>query len=277
MLVIIACLRIFGGASKGAQGTGAVSVESFVTDVDGFVAEASFVPNEMSVPLSIVDKESDDVYGIETLDKLNWNNLCVLLKEDSVLHSVSFALLRATTGKNDYSGSDYDYNCTEARKNGIRVASYHFLNINPKWKTASGKIQAKNFISHANIEKGDLPPVLSVQGMNDEIKDIAIRRCQEWLSVVEEHYGVKPILFVGEADYNDYFKRLHLPNELWIPAVNKVSDNMRFQKKHYSQVIFYNGPDSHEPSSKDGRLSLFCGAHEEFVAYANDSTNFIQK
>lgn len=272
VLVLMGYFSRCGGTSEG----GTTYVDSLIA-VDSFAAESPFVPNEMLVSLSIVDKELDDVYGIETLDKLNWNNLCVLLKEDSVLHPVSFALLRATTGKNDYSGSDYDYNCTEARKNDIRIASYHFLNINPKWKTASGKIQAKNFISHADVEIGDLPPVLSVQGMNDEIKDIAITRCKEWLSVVEKHYGIKPILFVGEADYNDYFRELHLSNEVWIPAASKVSDKMRFQKKHYSQVIFYNGSNSHEFSSKDGRLSLFCGTHEEFVAYANDSTTFFQK
>lgn len=268
LLVIIACLRRWSRSNAESNRI------TTVTSVNNFVTESSFVSHEFSAPLSVMDKKLDDVYGIETLDKLNWNDLCVLLKEDSVLHPVSFALLRATTGKNDYSGSDYDYNCTEARKNDIRVASYHFLNINPKWKTASGKIQAKNFISHANIKKGDLPPVLSVQGINDEIKDIAITRCKEWLSEVERHYGVKPILFVGEADYYDYFKGLHLSNEVWIPATNKVSDKMRFQKKHYSQVIFYNGPDNHELSSKDGRLSLFCGTYEEFVAYANDSNFF---
>lgn len=271
IIYTVIIIMVVGYLNKSGGTTSETSQVVDTVHIDSISSEIPFTLNEIQLPLSIADKKSDDVYGIETLDRLNWNNLCVILKNDSVIHPVSFALLRATTGKNDYSGPDYDYNYNEARKNNIRVASYHFLNINPKWKTASGKVQANNFISHANMKKGDLPPVLSVQGINDEIKEIAIMRCKEWLSEIEKHYGIKPILFVGEADYNDYFRGLHLSNEVWVPAVNKVSDKMRFQKKHYSQVIFYNGPDSHETSSKDGRLSLFYGTHDDFVKYANDS------
>ena len=209
---------------------------------------------------------TDSVYGIETLDLIKWDSLYVMIGNDKkILHPISFALIIATSGKNDYRGAIYEQNRSEARKNGIRVASYHLLNIKPTWKNATGIAQAHNYITHVGaLSDNELPPVLSIPALNDEEKDVAIERCLDWLTIINRHYNVKPIIFLSQSDYNDYFKSLHLDNAIWMPTDDSTITNLKFQKRHYVPTCLYNGKVQHEDSFKKGRLSIFLGDIKEF-------------
>lgn len=238
-----------------------------------------FTPQTPIKELRILDKETDCVYGIETIDKIQWDSLYVMTDSDrQTLHPISFALIIATSGKNDYYGNIYEENRKEAKKHGIRVASYHLLNIKPTWKYATGKAQANNYISHVGaLKENELPPVLSIPAMNHEEKDVAIERCQDWLTTINNYYKVKPIIFISQSDYNDYFKQLNMDNAIWIPTEDKTIPNLKFQKRHYVQTCLYNGKNKHESLSKNGRLSIFLGTYEEFMEYENPNIKKLGK
>lgn len=107
---------------------------------------------------------------------------------------VSFVMIKATEGgtlMDDY----FNENFYQARRNGLLRGAYHFLTPDVK-----AKEQARFFLRQAHLEEGDLPPVLDIE---DERKWLASgkskaeiqRMALAWLEEVEEHYGVKPIIY----------------------------------------------------------------------------------
>ena len=210
--------------------------------------------------------ENDSVYGIETLDKINWKNLNIRTSDkDKHLYKVSFALMKCTSGKNDYLGEIYEYNRANANKYGIYFASFHSLNVKTTWKLATGEKQAENYILRVGkLHKKELPPVLSIPPIEKEDEEVARERCNIWLKKVTEYYGIKPIIFVGQSTYEDYVKNWGLDNTIWMPTTQPTADCIKFQKLHYQKVRFYNDTIAQENKFTNGRLSLYLGTHEDF-------------
>ena len=217
---------------------------------------------------NIIPVEDDSVYGIETLDKINWENMNFrTLDNVKHLHKVTFALMLCTSGKNDYSGETYEYNRTEANKHGIYFASYHLLNTNSKWRYATGERQANNYISHVReLHSKELPPVLSII---DDIKKgdemIAKKRCLDWLRIVSEHYKMKPIVFVKKSIYEDHVKHWKLDNVIWMPTANTNIDCIKFQKLHYKKIQLYNDTIAQDSIPRSGCLSVYKGTYKDFI------------
>ena len=230
-----------------------------------FLREGKVV--QESVPLQIVPVETDSVFGIETIDTIDWNNLYVHFPDqDNSLHKVSFALLKATSGKND-AFLNAKYNREKASKCGIKLAFYHLLNTKASWKYATGRRQAENYIRNiGKLGPNDLPPVLSIPQIDKEDADVVKARCLEWLHLVHQEYGMKPIVYVGQSIYEDYVSHWGLDNVLWMPTVTAGdSEGLVFQKLHYRKTLLYNGDIPQEKSAKIGRLSKFLGTYEEFT------------
>ena len=236
-------------------------------EIETNVTENTSPSYSITKPDSIIPVEKDSVYGIETIDKINWKNLHVSLSDnDGQLHKVSFALMLCTSGKNDYYGEIYEYNRAKANENGIYFASYHLLNVKSTWKTATGERQAQNYISRVGkLYERELPPVLSIPVIEKEDAEIARERCTEWLEKVTEHYGIKPIVFVGQSIYEDYVKNWNLDNVIWMPTAKPDVSSIKFQKLHYRKVRFYNETIAQENKAVGGRLSVYLGTYKDFI------------
>ncbi len=124
-------------------------------------------------------------------ESINWKRLRGADMDDE---PVTFVIIKATEGA-DLKDTYFQHNIQEARKHGMTVGAYHFLT-----PTATAQAQAKFFIELVELQPGDLPPVLDIEDEarwlsvyedKSEIKRIAL----EWLSIVERHYGVRPILY----------------------------------------------------------------------------------
>lgn len=139
----------------------------------------------------IVYPKVGKVYGIDVShhqEHIDWQRL----KREAHIDGqpVSFVYIKATDGI-DFIDSAYAYNYAEARTQGIACGSYHFYR--PK---VSSKLQAEFFLQHSSFQKGDLPPMLDVERLNDEQSIEAYKwGIIEWLSIVEKEYGVKPVLY----------------------------------------------------------------------------------
>lgn len=120
--------------------------------------------------------------------------------------SINFAFVKATEGLEDVD-KRFSYNWQKLAEHNITKGAYLFF-----LATKSGKLQAENFIKTVTLQKGDLPPVVDIEELYGVKPDSMRLRLLECLQTLENHYGVKPIIysyvnfyekFLGEP-FNDY-------------------------------------------------------------------------
>lgn len=135
--------------------------------------------------------EGYDVRGIDIShyqERINWNQLRNA-KIDGM--PLSFMFIKATEGVSIID-ENFNENFYQARQNYITRGAYHFFTPD-----ADARQQAQFFLKQVHLEAGDLPPVLDVEKAGRLDKAQLQRAVKTWLSVVEQHYGVKPIIYTG--------------------------------------------------------------------------------
>jgi len=118
-------------------------------------------------------------------------------------YPISFVYIKSTEGKslcNPYYGYDYKM----AHRYGFHVGAYHFFS-----PSTNVKLQARFFLRNTLLRRGDLPPVLDVEPTKVQIqkmggKNVLLNRIVEWLKIIENHTGVKPVLYVNQKFVNSY-------------------------------------------------------------------------
>ena len=144
-------------------------------------------------------------------------------------YPVSFCFIKSTQGTeivSDYFRSDYQ----TARSHGIRVGAYHFYS-----KKGSGREQAHHFLQHTLFRTGDLPPVLDLEPSNRQIEEMGgeekmFAGVREWLNIVEEAVGVRPILYVNQMFVNNHLSRqadLKQNYLVWIARYGEFRPDMK--------------------------------------------------
>jgi lysozyme len=123
---------------------------------------------------------------------------------------IGFGFIKATEGVINRDPR-FKRNWSKAKAAGVPRGAYHFFIA-----TKSGKLQAENFISNVELSAGDLPPVLDIE-QTYGVNSIKLReRVKEWLSVVENYYGVRPIIYTNVDFYNQYLKDEFDEYPLWV-------------------------------------------------------------
>lgn len=134
---------------------------------------------------------------------------------------IEFIFMKATEG-GDFSDRRFVANFDSAKAHGFIRGAYHFYNP----KTDANK-QADFFINSVKLEPGDLPPVLDIEKKGRDVKKLQ-DDLKIWLRKVENHYGVKPIIY---ASYK--FKTRYLNDSVfnsypyWI--AHYYVDSVRYQ------------------------------------------------
>lgn len=111
--------------------------------------------------------------------------------------SLGFAFIKATEGVSN-TDPQFRRNWRKAKQAGIHRGAYHFFIA-----SKDGRMQAEHFIRKVDLESGDLPPVLDTEQLNGTPPDVLRKNLHQWLSIVEEHYKVKPIIYTNV----DFYKR----------------------------------------------------------------------
>ena len=150
------------------------------------------------------------VHGIDVSHhqgSINWEAVKATEKQK---YPIRFAFMKATEG-GDYKDRRFAENFRQAREMGLIRGAYHFYNPN------SDPIrQADFYISQVKLEKGDLAPVLDIERKpRDKAKLQA--DLVKFLNRLEQHYGVKPIIYTSykyRARYLDAPEFAKYP--LWI-------------------------------------------------------------
>ena len=151
-----------------------------------------------------------DVIGIDVsvyqrqidFDKLafhhdNSRKLYTEAKRYTTRREVDFVIAKATEGSS-HKDKYYNYNRLKAHEKGIPFGAYHFFSAG-----SSAVGQANNFIRVANLQKGDLAPVLDVEPYKNQFP--AVDSVVSWLRQVEKYYAVAPIVYTNQYCYDKYF------------------------------------------------------------------------
>ncbi len=109
---------------------------------------------------------------------------------------LGFAFIKATEGIGN-TDPHFKRNWKKTKENGIARGAYHFF-IGSK----DGRMQAENFIANVELEPGDMPPVLDAEQLNGASTEQLRKEMKKWLEIVENHYGVKPIIYTNVDFYN---------------------------------------------------------------------------
>ena len=131
-----------------------------------------------------------NVHGIDISHyqgEVDWN---MLEKTRQGRFPVEFIFMKATEG-GDFADDKFVANFDSARAHGFIRGAYHFYNP----KTDPNK-QADFFIRSVKLEPGDLPPVLDIEKKSKDVKKLQ-GDLKIWLRKIENHYGVKPIIYAS--------------------------------------------------------------------------------
>ncbi len=123
---------------------------------------------------------------------------------------IGFAFIKATEGS-DLVDRKFFYNWREAKAAGIPRGAYHFF-----VPGIAVEKQAENFIAVADLQKGDLPPVVDIETLNGLSPATVRKQLALFLSVLEKRYKAKPIIYTFANFYRDYMGKEFDSFPLWV-------------------------------------------------------------
>ncbi|MBR4306369.1 MAG: glycoside hydrolase family 25 protein [Bacteroidaceae bacterium] len=142
-----------------------------------------------------------DGYEVRGIDishyqgRVNWEKLRNASIGDA---PIRFVFIKATEGS-DLLDGDFNRNFANAKRNDLIRGAYHFF-----VPGVSPRKQADYYLSIAQLEPGDLPPVLDVEKIGNLTPAQLRRDVKIWLDTVEKEYQVKPIIYTGYKFKIDY-------------------------------------------------------------------------
>ncbi|MEL1252680.1 glycoside hydrolase family 25 protein [Flavobacterium sp. DGU38] len=221
----------------------------------GFKSDKALEEDEVDKHLSdvrniqVLEKHKGKVIGIDVSEfqgKIDWDEI-ELLEEK---YPVQFVFIRATAG-NNWVDSKFKKNWFGAKEHKIMRGAYHYYRPNE-----NSIEQANLFIKTVKLQKGDLPPVLDIEKLpKNQPLDSLKKGLKRWLNKVENHYGVRPLIYSGERYYDDFLKEEFSDYLFWIANYNfyreKIDEDWLFWQftekaslpgiKHRVDVNIYNG------------------------------------
>lgn len=161
----------------------------------------------------------DGILGIDISEyqgKINYPGLQLQLQN----HQIEFMVIRATMG-DDGLDSRYKENWESIQTLPLTRGVYHYYRPNEN----SAK-QAQNFIKTVKLQSGDLIPVLDIEKHSTIQSREKLREgIKNWLRIVEEHYGVKPMIYTGDRFFWEVLHD-HGFDEypIWVANYNRIKE-----------------------------------------------------
>jgi len=125
---------------------------------------------------------------------------------------IKFVILRSTVGVDR--DIRYEKNYKEAKKQGFLVGSYHYYRPNE-----NSTKQFENFKAVAHLEKGDIIPVVDIE-VGSSVQSMSSLKVglRNFVTLVEQEYGVKPIIYTKLSMWRDYLESDFSDCKVWIAA-----------------------------------------------------------
>lgn len=166
----------------------------------------------------IIGDYADKTFGLDIShyqrkEDIDWDSLSI----GNRTIPLKFVVLRATMGNKSADKHFAEFWTTSKKHNLVRGA-YHFYRADE-----DPVMQANNFLANVKLESGDLPPILDIEKIPRRkstqklIEDLKI-----WCRIVEEAYGVKPIIYSYYYYHKDFLKGEFDDYPLWLANYNDV-------------------------------------------------------
>lgn len=164
---------------------------------------------------TIFTSNSFVVHGIDVSHHnklIDWNLVKYISKSTDTL---SFVFIKATEGR-DHLDTLFLYNWESSKRTNLIRGAYHYFKTNVPAET-----QAKLFIERVPLTSGDLPPVIDVEESRFGWKYALEFEVLKMARVLEDHYKVKPIIYISHNYYELYFNTpLFASYPFWIARYN---------------------------------------------------------
>lgn len=140
---------------------------------------------------------------------INWAEVA---KQKKTKDPIRFVVIRSTVGVDK--DIRYERNYKGAKENGFIVGSYHYYRPNEN----SAK-QFENFKSTVHLERGDIIPVIDIE-VNSTVQSMNSLKVglRNFVNLVEQEYGVKPIIYTKLSMWKDYLHDDFSDCQLWVAA-----------------------------------------------------------
>jgi len=170
-------------------------------------------PTNLNGEIFVPDAE---VFGIDISRHqgfINWNKLA---KFKFSYHRIDFVYIKAT--ESDYwSDNSFQRNWDKAKKKGFYRGAYHFFD-----PQKNAQEQMNKFFDIVHLQSGDLPPMLDVEKESTLSTKEYRKRALNCLLLMQQHYHIKPILYINQNFYKAYFSSPEFDNyPLWISRLSK--------------------------------------------------------
>ncbi len=166
---------------------------------------------------AVFDTNKKGIFGIDVSQyqgNIQWEKV----KAFEQGPTINFVFIRASMGS---TGKDTKFkeNWRNAKKQGIIRGAYHYYRPDE-----NSLKQAANFIQMVDLTKGDLIPVLDIEEIATKQPIDKLRLgLKRWLTKIEAHYGVKPMIYSSDAFYTLYLQTGDFDDyPIWIANYNRV-------------------------------------------------------
>lgn len=162
----------------------------------------------------IVANHKGKIFGIDVSQyqgTIDWDN--VEAREEQF--ELKFVIVRATAGSNKVD-LKFKKNWRNLTESLYIQGAYHYYRPDE-----NSTEQANNFIATVKLRKGHLPPILDIEKMpKGQSMEKLKEGLQNWLTIIEKHYGIKPIIYTGEKYYEDFLREDFPDYQFWIANYN---------------------------------------------------------
>jgi lysozyme len=188
----------------------------------GFYTEA--MQRDNLAVFGVVLPKGYNIHGIDISHhqkEVDWENIATINVNGNC---IKFAFIKATEGitRQDL---HYQSNWKKSKEAGLIRGAYHYY-----YPTRDAKKQADNFIHEVKLSEGDLPPVLDIELSKGKSKQDIVKGALEWCDAIEEHYGVKPIIYTNPVFYDKYLKDDFEDYPLWIAHYYEEKPKMQHRE-----------------------------------------------
>lgn len=159
----------------------------------------------------------------------------------------AFAFAKATQGLT-VTDPEFTANWSGMQSAGILRGAYHFYEPGD-----DPTQQADFFLSVAQIEPGDLPPVLDIEATGGQSAQTIIQGIQTWLETVEKGAGVTPILYTSPGFWNGLGTTAFGHYPLWVAQYGVTAPKL---PSGWSRWTFWQSSQTGTVSGVNGSVDL---------------------
>ncbi|MDO4190651.1 MAG: GH25 family lysozyme, partial [Bacteroidales bacterium] len=140
--------------------------------------------------------------------------------------SIQFVYVKVTEGTT-YQDRLGQKNIKKARELGLNVGAYHYLSTKSQAKT-----QFENFKKHTPKET-NLIPMLDIEEQGNFSNKELIRLAKEVADLMEEEYGVKPIIYTTLGKFNSILYPTFKDYTIYLGYYSETPPKFKDRRQHY--------------------------------------------